>query len=288
MRCTMFAAAVLGSAAISASGSAIVTFSDQQAKAEAYWRQGTTLIGNFGQVQDYSGNDFLHAEDRPHAFGGFSGRGFAKHGATFTPGSPGIGGAFDSVLLEACTSAEIWTPDANNSEDRAYGLAQGVIEFSLHAPHFWNWTGFWQGNTYNSGAYYRVSGEISLVDTITGTPIVFDTRTSLNGVGNWADPINYGGTLGAGSYRLTWSHESICANGSTPWGNYGVTTGGAPLTSCYPSTFSVTPVPAPAAAPLALVAMLAANRRRRRTGSTISARPADVSSSRATAGLAWP
>lgn len=263
MRCIMFAAAVLGSAAFAASGSGYVSYSHQRDRAESYWRQGTTFNGNFADVNDYSGNDFWHVEDRIHAFGGYSGRGFAKEGATFTPSNPGIGGAFDSLLMEACTSAEIWTAASNNSEDRAYGLARGEVEFNLLTPHDWTWTGFWQGTTYNSGAYYRVSGEISLIDLVSGTPIVLENRSSLNGVGDWADPINFFGTIGPGSYRITWMHESICANGATPWGFFGVTTGGAPLVSCYPSLFTLREVPAPATVPLALTAMLAACRRRR-------------------------
>lgn len=239
--------------------------SDQRALADAYWRSGATYNRNLGDTHDTtSGNDFHAVEDRSHAFGGFSGRGYAEHAATFVGANPGIGGQFFAVTMDACTSAEIWTADPSNSEDRAYGLARGEIEFSIGDDHFWSWLGGWQGQTHDSGAYYRVSGEISLVNVITGTPVVFDTRQSLNGFGDWSDPINYSGLLHAGTYRITWMHESIVANGSTPWGFYGVTTGGAPLVSCCNSTFNMVPVPAPATSVLSLAAGTLVLRRRRR------------------------
>lgn len=240
--------------------------SDQRALADAYWRSGSTYNRNLGDTHDTtSGNNFYAVEDRSHWFGGFSGRGYAEHGATFFGANPGIGGQFNAVTMDACTSAEIWTPEHFNSEDRAYGLARGEIVFSTSVPQIWSWIGAWQGSTYNSGAYYRVSGEISLVDLGTGLPIVFDTRNSINGVGDWADPINYGGILMPSTYRITWMHESVVANGATPWGSFGATTGGAPLVSCCNSTFSMTPVPAPATSALCMAAgaMMFARRRER-------------------------
>ena len=229
--------------------------SDQRALADAYWRSGSTYNRNLGDTHDTtSGNNFYAVEDRTHAFGGFSGRGYAEHGATFFGANPGIGGQFNAVTMDACTSAEIWTPEHFNSEDRAYGLARGEIVFSTSVPQIWSWIGAWQGSTYNSGAYYRVSGEISLVDLGTGLPIVFDTRNSINGVGDWADPINYGGILMPSTYRITWMHESVVANGATPWGSFGATTGGAPLVSCCNSTFSMSPIPAPGASILSIAA----------------------------------
>ncbi len=258
------AAGVVWTAPAMAQGTLLM--SDQQALADAYWRSGSTYNRNMGDTHDTtSGNNFYAVEDRTHFFGGFSGRGYAEHGATFFGANPGIGGQFNAVTMDACTSAEIWTPESANSEDRAYGLARGEIEFSIGIAHNWTWLGAWQGQTYNSGAYYRVSGEISLVDVNTGIPVVFDTRNSINGVGNWADPINYAGLINAGTYRITWMHESVVANGSTPWGFYGVTTGGAPLVSCCNSTFSMTPVPAPATSVLAIAAgsLIFARRRER-------------------------
>ena len=240
--------------------------SDQRALADAYWRSGSTYNRNRGDTHDTtSGNNFYAVEDRSHWFGGFSGRGYAEHGATFFGANPGIGGQFNAVTMDACTAAELWTADASNSEDRAYGLARGEIVFSIGVAHNWSWIGAWQGQTHNSGAYYRVSAEISLVDVGTGLPVVFDTRQSLNGSGNWADPINYSGLINAGTYRITWMHESIVANGATPWGFFGVTTGGAPLVSCCNSTFSMTPVPAPATSVLCMAAgTLVLTRRRER------------------------
>src|SRR5690606_8923975 len=99
---------------------------------------------------------------------------------------------------------------------------------------------------FNTGAYHEVAAEISLINTNTGIPIVLDTRSSVNGVGDWSDPIFYAGVLGPGSYEIAWSHESVVGNGVTPWGFFGVTAGGAPLISCVNSTFTLTPIPTPA------------------------------------------
>lgn len=259
-------AGIVGAGLVTGSACAAGTLlgSDQRALADAYWRSGSTFNRNLGDSHDTtSGNNFYAVEDRSHSFGGFSGRGYAEHGATFVAPNPGIGGLFDAVTMDACTSAEIWTADPSNSEDRAYGLARGEVTFSIGVAHSWTWIGAWQGFTYDSGAYYRVSGEISLVDLGTGLPVVFDTRQSLNGTGDWADPINLAGVINAGTYRITWMHESIVANGSTPWGFFGVSIGGAPLVSCVNSTFSMVPVPAPATLPVVCGALLVAYRRRR-------------------------
>lgn len=241
--------------------------SDQRALADAYWRSGSTYNRNRGDTHDTtSGNNFYAVEDRSHWFGGFSGRGYAEHGATFFGANPGIGGQFNAVTMDACTSAEIWTPEHFNSEDRAYGLARGEIEFSTSVPQIWSWIGAWQGSTYNSGAYYRVSGEISLVDVSNPSlPIVYERRDSVDGLGNWAEPINFSGRINPGTYRIVWMHESVVANGATPWGSFGATTGGAPLVSCCNSTFSMTPVPAPATSALCMAAgaMIFARRRER-------------------------
>jgi hypothetical protein len=241
-----------------------VIASDQRALADAYWRSGTTFNRNMGDSHDTtSGNNFSAIEDRDHSFDGFSGRGYAQHGATFFAANPGIGGQFNALTMDACTSAEIYTADTSNSEDRAYGLARGEVMFSIDVAHDWDWIGAWQGATYDSGAYYRVVGEISLVNVNTGIPIVMDTRTSLNGAGDWADPISLAGQIDAGTYRITWMHESVVANGFTPWGFFGATIGGAPLISCVNSTFTMTPVPGPSTLSIACGALLVVSRRRR-------------------------
>lgn len=259
----ILALVVLASTPLAASGQGFVVTSDQRAEADAYYRLGGSITGNLGLTQDFSGVNFYAIEDRSFSFNGFSGRGYAEHGATFTPANPGIGGGFTSVVMDACTSAEIFTAATTNDEDRAYGIAHGEIVFDVQTAQNWTWVGFWQGFTFNSGAYYEVSGEISLIDVNSGTPIVQDIRQSANGVGDWADPINYAGVLGPGTYQLTWSHQSIVANGSTPWGFFGVSTGGSPLVSCINSTFSLSPIPAPGAVALFGVAAACALRRRR-------------------------
>lgn len=255
---------VLCCAASTASGQGYLYESDQQARAEAYYRDGGSFNGNFGLAQRFIGDNFYEIEDRSHGWLGFSGRGFAAHGATFGPPSPGVNnGAFTSLIMEACTSAEIWTGATTGSEDRAYGLASGRIKFHVTTQQQWSWIGGWQGATYDSGIYYQVSGSITLFDITGGgsVPIVDEQRVSLNGVGDWAEPINFAGTLNPGSYELAWSHESIAANGFTPWGFYGVGIGGAPLVSCIDSTFRLIPTPGTA---LIVIFGLAGGTRRRR------------------------
>ncbi len=239
--------AMFGSTAVAASGQGFIVASSQRAEADAYYRIGTTFIGNPGLTQDFSGADFYGVEDRFFSFNGFSGRGYAEHGATFTPSNPGIGGGFTSVVMDACTSAEIFTAATSNSEDRSFGTAEGVITFNVVTSQAWNWAGAWQGGTLNTGAYHQVTGMISLIDLSTGTPLVMEFRQSINGIGDWFEPIGFSGVLGPGTYELTWLHESIVANGATQWGFFGVTTGGSPLVSCINSTFTLAPIPAPGA-----------------------------------------
>jgi len=238
--------------------------SDQQAYADAYWRLGANYQRNLGDTHDTTSFDSFYAvEDRTHQFQKFRGRGFAEHGATYTPTTPGFLGQFSSVVMDACTSAQIFTPDTNNSEDRATGLAQGIIDFRIDAPQDWTWIGAWQGATSSTtgSAFYRVRGHISLVDSFTGAQIVFEDRVSLMGSGDWAEPIGFSGTLFPGSYRLTWMHESIVANGDTPWGHYGVSVGGGPLISCVNSTFTL--VPGPSVLGVVFGGLVLAARRRR-------------------------
>ena len=249
----------------SALGQGTLTYSDQSATADAAYRIGANPpIGNSGVVQDFSGADFYGVEDRAFIGNGFDGRGYAEHGATFTASNPLIGGMFSSVVLDACTSAEVTQSNIGvHSSERAYGLADGIIEFSLSAPMFWSWAGGWQGNSFQTGAYNRVRGHMSLVDINVGTPYVSDTRTSLNGVGDWQQFFALGGLLGPGDYRLRWSHESIVTGGGTPFGSYPTALGGAPLVSCIDSTFSLMPVPEPTSALLLAGAAIAVLRRRR-------------------------
>lgn len=259
MRLTVLIVA-LGVLTGAAQSQGVLVGSDQRAQAEAYYRTGTTVSGNFGLTNDFSGADFWATEDRSFGFDGFSGRGFAEHGATFTPSNPMINGVFSSVVLDACTSAEISSATTTNSEERAHGLARGEIVFDVLTTQSWSWIGAWQGMTFDSGVFYRVSGEISLFDHSTGGFIVNETRSSLNGVGDWFEPIALGGVLNPGSYTLIWSHESIVANGFTPWGFYGMQTGGAPLVSCINSTFSL--VPAPGTIMVVGLGLIMAGRRR--------------------------
>ncbi len=245
-----------------ASAQGTLTLSDQSARADAYYVVGSSPVGNSGLTQDFSGADFYAIEDRSFFGGGFSGRGYAEHGATFTPTSPLIGGQFSSVILDACTSAEVFTSNVGpHKMERAYGLASGIIEFSITAPMNWTWIGAWQGQSFNTGSFDRVTGHISLVDMNLGTQHVNQTMVSLNGVGDWNAGFSLGGLLAPGQYQLTWSHESLVEGGLTPQGFFPTAKGGGPLISCVDSVFTLIPAPAPGAL-LGLAGLAFARRKR--------------------------
>ena len=257
----------VGAAASVAGAQATLTYSDQHCEAHSYFDPGS--VGNSGLSTNPPGTGFDYAavEDRPFTGGGFSGHGYADEAVTFTASNPGIGGQFTSALLEACTSAEVYTsfvqPGGTHTLEESYGLAMGEIHFNLSQPMIWSWNGVAQGTSYNTGSFHAVGAEFTLTDINLGTSYVNLLQTTINGVGNFFIPFSFGGVLPAGDYRLTWAHESICTGGNTAFGNYPTAAGGAPLVSCIPSTFTVTPLPAPGAVALLGLGGLAAARRRR-------------------------
>jgi hypothetical protein len=262
-RITAAAASLAIGVAAPALAQGVLTHSDQSARADVYFHDGSSQIGVFGLTPDFSGADFYAVEDRSFAAGGFSGRAYAEHGATFTPSSPLIGGSFTSVILDSCTSAEVFSSNIGpHVEEVAHGVALGIIEFTLAAPMNWTWAGGWQGYSFNTGSYNRVSGLMSLIDLNLGTQHVNQTQTSLNGAGDWNQTFFLGGTLGPGQYQLSWGHESLVTGGNTPFGFFPTAFGGAPLISCINSTFSLVPAPS-AVALLSLAGLSAAHRRRR-------------------------
>lgn len=258
-----FVLAALASTPLAASGQGFIVASALNAEADAFHRMGGTYNGNYGQMFDASGVNFYQIVDRSNSFGGFSGRGYAELGATFSPANPGIGGGFSSVVLDACTSAEIYTTSPTSDEERAYGRATGMINFNVFTPQNWSWTGGWQGSSIDTGGYHSVFGTISLFNTTTNTYLVQEFRTSLNGVGDWIEPINFAGVLGPGQYLLMWSHESLMGNGQLPFGTYTTVPGGLPLVSCINSTFSLSAIPAPGTAVVMGLGLISAMRRRR-------------------------
>ncbi len=258
----------VGLVASVASGQATLTFSSQRAEANSYY-VGPGPVGTFGLATNPpgTGNDFFAIEDSPANVGGFSGRGFSEEAVTFTPSNPGINGSFSSAVLEACTSAEIFTsrvpPVGPHIREESYGLASGLIEFSLSQPVGWTWNGVAQGTSYNTGSYHAVSAVFTLREINLGTTYVNLSNTTINGVGDFFNPFAFGGVLPAGDYRLTWLHESIATGGNTVYGNFPTAVGGAPLVSCIPSVFTIT-VPGPGAAVvLGLGGVLVVRRRRR-------------------------
>lgn len=258
--------AALGAALAAAPAAAqgTITYSEQLAYAAAYYNQGFGDIGNAGGVPDYSGADFYGIEDHSFTGGGFSGRGYAEHGATFTPSNPLVGGSFSSVILDACTSAHVSQSNINSHVfEVAYGVAIGQIEFTLTTAVNWTWNGGWQGTSFNTGAFNLVSADLILEDINTNFSHVGQTMGSLNGQSNWSQAFAFAGTLGPGDYRLAWRHESIVTGGSTAYGLYPTALGGAPLVSCINSVFSMVPVPAPGTGAALLIAGALGVRRRR-------------------------
>ncbi|MBX3315323.1 MAG: PEP-CTERM sorting domain-containing protein [Phycisphaeraceae bacterium] len=254
-----FAFAPLGALA-----SGTLVFSDQKAEAGVRHQLGPSLVGNAGLTQSFAGTDFVATQNRVYNASVFSGRGYAHHGATFlTPGSV-IGAPFSGAILDACTSAEIYTSGIGPYVyEEAYGMANGVIEFTLSAPMNWSWIGGWQGNTHNTGSYNEVLAVHELIEVGSGFNHVNQTRSSVNGAGNWVEFFSRGGSLGPGTYRLTWSHESYVLGGHTPYGFFPTGYGGAPLVSCINSEFRIWNIPAPGSLALLGMGGLFATRRRR-------------------------
>ena len=235
-------------AAGSAFGQGFVVLSGSVDSAGSMFRRPTVPVGNSGTLTETMGNDFMYHEVRPFQSGGFSGLGVAHLGATFTPAGPfGIGREFSGVELSACTSAEIFgsnvAPSGPNRSEEAYGRAMGMFQFSVAGPTPWAWSGVAQGNTFNTGAYHSVTASFGLRDVNTLASYVNLTGTSTNGVGDFFVPFSFGGVLPAGTYEITWSHQSIQTGGITAFGNFPTSAGGAPLVSCIPSVFSLVPSP---------------------------------------------
>lgn len=257
-------ALAVGSVAPTAAAQGTLTFSHQRAEAGALYGIGPSYTGNTGITQSFAGMDFAAAQNRSFNGGGFRGKGFAHHGATFFPSNPGLGGQFSGAILDACTSAEIFTSNLSlHTLEESYGSAVGVIEFTLSAPMGWSWIGGWQGNTYNSGAYYEVSAVHELIDINTSFQHVNESRLSVNGTGNWLQNFTRGGVLNPGHYRLTWSHESYLAGGFTSLGYFPDSVGGAPLVSCINSRFDLFPIPTPGSISLLAASGILFMRRRR-------------------------
>lgn len=264
---TLVFGVVIAVSASIASGQATLTFSDQRSEANTHY-VGPGTVGNFGLSTNPLGTglDFFAVEDRSYNVGGFSGRGFSKEAVTFNASNPGIGGSFMGATLEACTSAEIFSsrvpPAGNHAREEAYGLASGLIEFTLAQPMGWTWNGVSQGMSFNTGSYHAVAAQFVLEEINLGTSYVNMLNITQNGVGDFFIPFAFGGVLPAGSYRLKWLHESIVTGGNTAFGNYGTAVGGAPLVSCIPSVFTLY-IPTPGtAALLGLGGLMAVQRRR--------------------------
>jgi len=259
--------ASIGFAASLANAQGTLTQVDLRAQAEASYFQGGPPVGNFGLSPSTSGMDFVGVENRAFSGGGFAGSGYAHFSAAFTPTSPLIGGNFSRVVLDTCSSAEITAsrvpPTGPHTSESAYGLARGVIDFSLSTTVDWTWIGGWHGKSYNTGAFNRVVGEMMLIDLNSPTQYVNITNSSLNGVGDWSNTFSLSGRLGPGDYRLVWSHESLVTGGNTPFGPWTTARGGSPLVICTNSTFEMVEVPSPSALVAMGLAGMVRGRRRR-------------------------
>jgi hypothetical protein len=257
---------VSGLAGSFASAQGTLTQVNLRAEANAHYVQGGP-VGNFGVTPSFSGTDFVGVESRAFGGGGFAGKGFAHFAATFTPSSPMINGNFSRVVLDACSSAEVTAsrvpPAGPHTSETAYGLARGVIDFSLSKTVDWTWIGGWHGKSYNTGAFNRVVGEMMLIDLNSPTQYVNITNISLNGAGDWSNTFSLSGRLGPGHYQLVWSHESLVTGGGTPFGPWATAKGGSPLVICTNSTFEMVEVPAPSGAAVLGLWGLSCTRRRR-------------------------
>ncbi len=258
---------LIASVATSVFAQGTVTFSNSVDNASMVVRSGSITSGPTGTITESLGNDFSFVQDRQIVTGPTRGKGYAELGATFTPSGPlGLGRVFSSVQLEACTSAEIFSSAVapslgTNVFEAARGSARGLFRFSISSPMAWTWNGVAQGNTFNTGSYHSVTAAFGLRDVFAPISYVNMSNTSTNGVGDFFIPFSLGGVLPAGTYEITWSHESIVTGGVTSFGTFGTAQGGAPLVSCIPSVFSLVPAPSTAML-LGLGGLIAARRRR--------------------------
>lgn len=259
-----FAIAITAAASV-ATAQGTLTGSYQESVAHAYYVSAGGTPGNFGTSTTPPGwgNDFTATQNRPYSFNGFSGRGYAVVGAAFTPSSPGLGGSFDALQMDACTSAEVFQSAIGpHAREESFGRAYGEVHFSISQQMNWTWNGVSQGTSYNTNSYHAVTAAFTLTETTSGASHVNMLDVTTNGVGNFFNAFSLGGVLPAGDYRITWLHESICTGGNTQFGFYPTAFGGAPLVSCIPSIFTLS-VPTPGAAGLFGLGALTATRRRR-------------------------
>ncbi|MBX3362062.1 MAG: PEP-CTERM sorting domain-containing protein [Phycisphaeraceae bacterium] len=261
--------AFFGLSPLLASAQGTLLWTDNRTGAGVRYSAGGPYTDRWGLTPDtFRGTNYSAIQDHWMWDDGFEARGFAHLGATYLPSSPGLGGPFSGAILDACTSAEVFASDIGSGVTQhdfevAWGWANGHIEFSISRPMNWSWIGGWQGNTYNTGAYNEVSAIHELIDLGTGFAYVNEARASINGSGDWVEYFSRSGTIPAGTYRLTWSHESLVAGGYTVFGFYSTAFGGAPLVSCINSEFRIWDVPAPSSLALLGAAGCVAARRRR-------------------------
>jgi len=259
------ATACLAAACAPAFGQGTLVLADHLAAAEAIYRVGGAVTGNAGQQTDNIGIDFTPIEDRSFSGAGFSGRGYSDLGVRYSPPSPHIGGQFFSAVLDACTSAQVFTSRIGpHTEEWAYAIASGHFEFTIDQAHFWSWAGGWQGESHSTGSFNRVNGELAFTDVVTGFSYVAQTRVSINASGDWVETFGFSGFIGAGHYSVRWLHESLVDGGATPFGFFPTAVGGAPLISCINSTFTLEPVPTPGTTGALGLGLAALSRRRRR------------------------
>jgi len=242
-----------------AHGQAILVSQFEETEANAWvWEWNGNVNNNYGIDQANSGLDYNHAEYRTLQEHGYDGYGNAWRDTPFTPSNPGLGGSFlgfgTNAGAEACQFASDF---GNHQEEGSWGQHNGTLKFDVLTPMNWSWQGNWQGQSLNAGHYFNAHGELHFKDAIGGGIIINEVRDSLMGVGDWNEPISFGGTLFPGTYEISWEASVEI------WGWHGAQ---LPL-GCVPTfmsgNFSLSPIPAPGAAAVLGIAGLAATRRRR-------------------------
>lgn len=246
-------------ATAAASGQAQLVQAHEETEANAWvWEWNGAVKQNHGFDSSNIGIDYSHTEFRSLTEHGYDGYGTGWRNTMFSPSNPGVGGYFYGFSTDAGAEACQFSSDfGNHQEEGSWGWTDGKLTFSVLVPMAWSWQGWWQGTTLPVGHYFNAHAELHVED-LGGGFYVNEVRDSLNSVGDWNEPISFGGIFYPGTtYTVAWTMLAEI------WGWHGAQ---VPL-GCVPTSmtgnFNLSPIPAPGAAALFGLAGISAARRRR-------------------------
>lgn len=218
------------------------------------------LFGNFNQFNlSNTGLDYNNTLTSPFNSAGYSATSQADENAYYVPSNPGISGNFGVHHADGYANATVAT-SGNWFSEYTLGQPFGQIVFSVAQNTQWSITGNAWGNTLAVGtgisqSEYNVRFQKYLNNNIF---LVNQSNQSLNGVGNYNDPLSHGGILAPGAY--IYEYRTFSQHGGSIFSP--PIPGSA--TSGYNLTLTLTAVPEPATLLLLLFAATALSPRLRR------------------------